>query len=190
MKKKQKQGKVDINEDNPFELFILSTQIRYCFYAETHKILGNTFGMCIIQDFEALTPNTLARTIETVEGGGLVVFLLRTIDSLKQLHTIAMDIHARYRTEAHQDVVGRFNERFILSLASCNRCLVVDDSLNILPVSSHSLELKAVQPAPTNEELKELKSQMQDTQPVGSLLNCCVTLDQVQKFCLKLYIHN
>ena len=48
----------------------------------------------------------MARTIETVEGGGLVVLLLRTIDSLKQLHTIAMDVHARYRTEAHQDVVG------------------------------------------------------------------------------------
>lgn len=25
--------------------------------------------MCVLQDFEALTPNLLARTIETVEGG-------------------------------------------------------------------------------------------------------------------------
>lgn len=49
MKQKRKQGKVDINEDDPFELFILSTSIRYCYYAETHKILGNTFGMCILQ---------------------------------------------------------------------------------------------------------------------------------------------
>ena len=71
--------------------------------------------------------------------------------------------------------------RFILSLASCNRCLVVDDQLNILPVSSHSFEIKLVTPTQTNEELKELKSNMQDTQPVGSLLNCCCTLDQVLK---------
>ena len=49
MKQKKKNGKVDINEDDPFELFILSTNIRYCYYSETHKILGNTFGMCIIQ---------------------------------------------------------------------------------------------------------------------------------------------
>lgn len=49
MKQKRKQGKVDVNEDDPFELFILSTSIRYCYYAETHKILGNTFGMCILQ---------------------------------------------------------------------------------------------------------------------------------------------
>ena len=32
--------------------------------------------MCVIQDFETITPNLLARTIETVEGGGIVVLLL------------------------------------------------------------------------------------------------------------------
>ena len=64
------------------------------------------------QDFEALTPNLLARTVETVEGGGLVVVLLRTMTSLQQLYTLSMDVHARYRTEAHQDVVARFNERY------------------------------------------------------------------------------
>ena len=46
--------------------------------------------MCVLQDFEALTPNLLARTIETVEGGGLVVLLLKTMTSLKQLYTMAM----------------------------------------------------------------------------------------------------
>ena len=40
-------------------------------------LLGNTYGMCVLQDFEALTPNLLARTIETVEGGGAVVILLK-----------------------------------------------------------------------------------------------------------------
>lgn len=42
------------------------------------------------QDFEALTPNLLARTVETVEGGGIVVILLRTMNSLKQLYTMTM----------------------------------------------------------------------------------------------------
>ena len=58
-----------------------------------------------------MTPNLLARTIETVEGGGIAVILLRSMTSLKQLYTMSMDVHSRYRTEAHQDVVGRFNER-------------------------------------------------------------------------------
>uniref|UniRef100_A0A8D3DRI4 RNA cytidine acetyltransferase n=1 Tax=Scophthalmus maximus TaxID=52904 RepID=A0A8D3DRI4_SCOMX len=137
LQKKIKTGTLNLNQDDPFELFIAATNIRYCYYNETHKILGNTFGMCVLQDFEALTPNLLARTVETVEGGGIVVILLRTMNSLKQLYTMTMDVHSRYRTEAHQDVVGRFNERFILSLASCKNCVAIDDQLNILPISSH-----------------------------------------------------
>ena len=43
-----------------------------------------------MQDFEALTPNLLARTVETVDGGGIVVLLLRTMSSLKQLYTMTM----------------------------------------------------------------------------------------------------
>ncbi|XP_014487398.1 PREDICTED: N-acetyltransferase 10-like, partial [Dinoponera quadriceps] len=49
LQKKIKSGKLDVNEDDPFELFVVSTNIRYCYYNETHKILGNTYGMCILQ---------------------------------------------------------------------------------------------------------------------------------------------
>lgn len=181
---KIKGGKLNIDEDNPFEFFISSTKIRYCYYAETHKILGNTYGMCVLQDFEALTPNLLARTIETVEGGGIIVILLRSINSLKQLYTMTMDVHQRFRTEAHSDVVCRFNERFLLSLVSCKRCLVVNDQLTVLPISSHNLHVKPVEsntgPSENEEELKDLKNQLMDTQPVGNLVKCCKTLDQAK----------
>jgi N-acetyltransferase 10 len=46
--------------------------------------------MLVLQDYEAITPNLLARTIETVEGGGIVVLLFKTMSSLKQLYTMAM----------------------------------------------------------------------------------------------------
>ncbi|NWU77190.1 NAT10 acetyltransferase, partial [Onychorhynchus coronatus] len=202
LQKKIKSGTLNIKDDDPFELFIAATNIRYCYYNETHKILGNTFGMCVLQDFEALTPNLLARTVETVEGGGIVVILLRTMNSLKQLYTMTMallfllqwgvfslfqDVHSRYRTEAHQDVVGRFNERFILSLASCKNCLVIDDQLNILPISSHVANITPVPPQsqedrlrPQDLELRELKESLQDTQPVGVLVDGCKTLDQAK----------
>ncbi|XP_077178242.1 RNA cytidine acetyltransferase isoform X1 [Paroedura picta] len=187
LQKKIKSGTLDLKQDDPFELFVAATNIRYCYYNETHKILGNTFGMCVLQDFEAVTPNLLARTVETVEGGGIVAILLRTMNSLKQLYTMTMDVHSRYRTEAHQDVVGRFNERFILSLASCKTCMVVDDQLNILPVSSHVANIVPVPPrsqednlSPQDMELKELKESLQDTQPVGVLVETCKTLDQAK----------
>jgi len=79
-----------VPQSDPFELFISATDIRYCYYSETQKILGNTYGMLVLQDFEAVTPNLLARTIETVEGGGIVVVLMRTVKSLKQLYTMTM----------------------------------------------------------------------------------------------------
>lgn len=90
IKKEVKRGIREVNTEDPFELFLSLSNIRYCYYKETEKILGNTYGMCILQDFEALTPNLLARTIETVEGGGLVILLLKTMTSLKQLYTMNM----------------------------------------------------------------------------------------------------
>uniref|UniRef100_A0A8C2GYJ4 RNA cytidine acetyltransferase n=1 Tax=Cyprinus carpio TaxID=7962 RepID=A0A8C2GYJ4_CYPCA len=181
LQKKIKTGTLNLNKDDPFELFVAATNIRYCYYNETHKILGNTYGMCVLQDFEAVTPNLLARTIETVEGGGIVVILLRTMNSLKQLYTMTMDVHSRYRTEAHQDVVGRFNERFILSLSSCKTCVVIDDQLNILPISTHITNIKPDDGlSPREQELKDLKESLQDTQPVGVLVDSCKTMDQAK----------
>ena len=69
--------------------------------------------MLILQDFEAITPNLLCHTIETVHGGGIIIFLLSNITSLKQLYTISMDVHARYSTESNQQIEPCFNECFI-----------------------------------------------------------------------------
>lgn len=49
LQKKIKTGTLNLNQDDPFELFVAATNIRYCYYNETHKILGNTFGMCVLQ---------------------------------------------------------------------------------------------------------------------------------------------
>ena len=149
--------------------------------------MGNTYGMCILQDFEAITPNLLARTIETVEGGGLVILLLKGMNSLKQLYTLSMDIHSRYRTEAHSDVVARFNERFILSLGSCESCLVVDDELNVLPISGGKNVKQLPPPDPEMEgksasakELEEIKESLADTPAVGELVKLAKTVDQAK----------
>jgi N-acetyltransferase 10 len=199
IKKLQARGVFDADKEDPFELFVSSTQIRWCYYKETQKVLGNTYGMAVLQDFEAITPNILCRTIETVEGGGIVVLLLHTMSSLKQLYTLSMDVHDRFRTGAHQDVVGRFNERFILSLANCANCLVLDDELNVLPISRHAKNIAPLA-APTagaggdgatsaaveavvteaDRELQALKRGMASTALVGGLVNQCKTLDQAK----------
>jgi len=186
IKRNVQRGLHDPDKDDPFDLFISSTNIRWCYYKETHRILGQTFGMCVLQDFEALTPNLLARTVETVEGGGLVVLLLQSVTSLRQLYTMAMDVHARFRTEAHGDVLARFNERFILSLADCRTCLVLDDELNVLPISTKSRALVA---GPGVDQgaigaaeaaLSDLKESVAEMQPLGALVSLARTVDQAK----------
>lgn len=188
VKKQVQRGLHDPNVDDPFELFVSSTNIRYCYYKETETVLGKTFGMCILQDFEALTPNLLCRVLETVEGGGIIILLLKTMESLRQLYQLTMDAHSNFRTETHVDTEPRFNERLVLSLEDCPACLVVDDELNILPISSRlltPLEGDAVsaaeRPKTAKElELEELKATTGDAQPVGPIVAVTRTLDQAK----------
>ncbi|KOS19736.1 UPF0202 protein KRE33 [Escovopsis weberi] len=186
IKKEIRRGIREANSEDPFELFVSLHNIRYTYYKETDKILGNTFGMCILQDFEAITPNILARTIETVEGGGLVIMLLKGMTSLRQLYSLSMDAHSKYRTEAHDDVVARFNERFLLSLGGCDSCLVIDDELNVLPISGGK-NVKLLPPpspdapkTPQQLELDSIKDDNLERQPVGSLISLARTSDQAK----------
>ena len=191
IKKMVQRGLYDPAKDDPFELFCASTNIRWTYYKDSDKVLGQTFGMCVLQDFEALTPNLLARTIETVEGGGAVVILLKTLNSLKQFYTLTMDIHNRFRTESHDTVKPRFNERFMLSLGSCETCMVVDDELNILPISKHCRDIEPLEHESGDiaswdriklqqKELTALKETLGDSQPASSLVALARTIDQAK----------
>lgn len=95
-------------------------------------------------------------------------------------------MHNRYRTDAHQFVQPRFNERFILSLGSCSDCLVLDDELNVLPLSKgkditlgkgdeddRGRKKKA-------EELKDMKENLTGVEIVGALAKLARTVDQVR----------
>ncbi|XP_071931337.1 RNA cytidine acetyltransferase 1-like isoform X3 [Coffea arabica] len=186
VKKLMQRGLLDPEKVDPFSLFIESGGVSFCLYRDSDRILGNTYGMCILQDFEALTPNILARSIETVEGGGLVILLLRSLSSLSSLYTMVMDVHERFRTEAHHNIVSRFNERFLLSLGTCKSCLVMDDELNILPISSHvkSMNMSSIKEGQLvsieGQDLLNVKEQLHDVFPIGPLVKICTTLDQTK----------
>ena len=81
-------------------------------------------------------------------------------------------------------VAGRFNERLVLSLASNTNCMLMDDELNILPISSHVRD--GMKPIPLKEdgtpdvpgssdtaaELRELTESLRDVQarPVARMI--------------------
>lgn len=77
--KLRKSGKYDDAED-PFWLFQQGTQVTYCKYNDTQRLLGNSFDILVLQDFHAITPTVLCKTIETVKGGGMVILLMHTED--------------------------------------------------------------------------------------------------------------
>ena len=50
-----------------------------------------------------------------------------------------MAAHQEHADTCHtlQDIVPRFNERMVLSMATCPNCIMMDDELNVLPTSRY-----------------------------------------------------
>jgi N-acetyltransferase 10 len=127
----KKNNKKDQKNFQPDKLFNL-VKIRYCYYSEIDKIIGNTFGMCVLENFEALSPNIIAKIIETITGGGLIIFLVEKIKNLNKIHSISMDIYKKFQSESYRTVAGRFLERFMFSLNSCITFIAVDENLKTI----------------------------------------------------------
>ena len=49
MTQKNNRGTQNIEDADPFKVFILATDVRFCKYEDTHKVLGQTYSMLILQ---------------------------------------------------------------------------------------------------------------------------------------------
>jgi N-acetyltransferase 10 len=49
LKKLMQRGLMDPEKADPFSLFLETSDITYCQYKDSERVLGNTFGMCILQ---------------------------------------------------------------------------------------------------------------------------------------------
>ena len=49
IKKLMLRGLMDPEKADPFSLFLETSDITYCLYRDSERVLGNTFGMCILQ---------------------------------------------------------------------------------------------------------------------------------------------
>jgi N-acetyltransferase 10 len=72
-----------------------------------------------------------------------------------------------------------------LSLASCKSCLVMDDELNILPISRASRAIAAVPKRDVDDnadppELKDIKESLKETDIVGNIVSKARTADQAK----------
>jgi len=139
LKAQRRKGASDSASDDADPLSrLLSSGSAECvpYRSASKRALGRTFRTVVLQDFQSLTPNLLAKASECCAGGGSVILLVHRLPSLSSLYTLAMDVHTRFRTESHQEAIARFNERMLLKLSQCDCALVLDDELNVLPISS------------------------------------------------------
>lgn len=65
LKKMSQRGLLDPEQEDPFSLFVASTNIRYCYYNETQNILGNTFGMAVLQVNRGIFEDSSSSAIST-----------------------------------------------------------------------------------------------------------------------------
>ncbi len=112
-------------------------------------------------------------------------FAERNPDTLALLQ----DAHAKYNASASSasddEPVARFNERFLLSLGACASCLVLDDELNVLPLSKGK-DIAALDENASGKgkgkaddaELQLLRQEVRGTHVVSELVREAKTRDQ------------
>ena len=62
--------------------------------------------------------------------------------TLKNIYSMTMNVHERFRTDAFDKVKPLFNERMILSMASNPGIIFLDDELNLLQISQKMEEIE------------------------------------------------
>ena len=172
-KEMKEKGLLDEEVANQLDRFLNENKPRYCKYKDTASILGNTYGVLILQDFKDITPNILARTVETVSGGGTILMLLEKMSEIEQVKNMTMSYH-----EGLESSERRFNRRFVHSLPKIGNFIAIDSEFNVLrkivdkPIIEHFDSSDA--------ELKRVKERVADTEFVGPIVDKVMTIDQAQ----------
>lgn len=189
-KNHKKKSKILVNDEIKSykkENFFKNIDINYCYYDETRRILGNTYGMCIFEDLEYISPNILARIIETIEGGGIVIFIVEGLNSTKKLTDLSLGLHRNIKSHVFSKITSRFIRNFIFSISECPTFLhLSEDRVN----SPKSLRLiksgnisKIVLDSKIDERKKlyyELIINTNNMEPLTSLLAKTKTFDQAR----------
>ena len=169
------------NNNNHFSDFIPNSKIKFCSYRDSSKVLGQTYQILILQDFSEITPNILARTVETISGGGIIFLVLPQINDIKDLSTIPMSFDTSLYSEIYGNAFPRFSKRFLRSLTKCHNCLIFSSKENgELELINQDPILSDKPESVDNEELKEVKEKVSEIFPVGPIVNNALTNDQSQ----------
>lgn len=164
---------------NKIHVFLQSRKIRYCRYKDTSSILGKTYDMLILQNFEDITPNNFARTIETVSGGGTILLLLESMQNLKDMYNVSMSFHKGMRDDQlFGTTTNNLALRFYKSIQSCGNCVCIDDEYNVL---SQVIEKPKTDTFIVDDKkLNDIKKEVSEVRTIGQIVSQTVTYDQAE----------
>lgn len=161
--------------------------INYCYYGETQKILGNSYGMCILEDFELVTPNILARIIETIEGGGIIILSIETTNSIKNLKKFSSNLKENRSSHFFPTLTNRFLKNLIFSVLECPSFVHLSEVKMVSKRNFkiiHQGNLGKIFLDPKVQEKKKLYNEIisntNNMEPLTSLLAKTKTFDQAR----------
>jgi N-acetyltransferase 10 len=156
-------------EDSEFFKWIKTHDPEYISYRESNRVLGRTCDMLILQDFEALTPNMIACSMETVRGGGSIVLLLDREKSINEIINKKSDLVEEM--SSYDKPTPRFNRRIFKSLTQSSNAIFLDSKLRVMDITKE-INIK-------NTVKKPVKN-LPDQDETPPLLKMCKTFDQFQ----------
>ncbi|EPR79922.1 N-acetyltransferase 10 [Spraguea lophii 42_110] len=160
--KRKQNAEIEINKDDPFEVFISTTDINYVNYDEIDTILGNTYNILVIQDFSKCSPNMLAKAVETIEGGGIIIFMLND-DELYE-----------YEDKKCKDL---YYNRFIRALKESPSALFLDSEFNPIERKLYAHCEEEIE----MEQIEDIKyTEFEENENFKKIINKCITEDQRQ----------
>lgn len=99
------------DEDTPQNLMLRHATIKFMYYKDTARALGQTYDILVLQEAAKVTPNILCHTIETIQGGGFIIL----VDSNGALKKGDM-----------------FIARMLSYIRGCENALIVNDVLDVV----------------------------------------------------------
>lgn len=142
--KKMKQGLYESESDNPFELFLTSADIRFCYYKDTQSILGSTYEALIFQDFEKSDRQHIVPDHRNGAGRRCCLFHAEIdAESPAAIQSVDGRPQSVQNGRVFGEVQPHFNERMMLSLVVSDAALFMDDELNLIQ-NQHQAERHGV----------------------------------------------
>ena len=143
--------------------------------------------MCILEDFELVTPNILARIIETVEGGGIIILSIETTNSIKNLKKFSSTLKENRSSHFFPALTNRFMKNLIFSVLECPIFLHLSQIKMISKRNFkliHKGDLEKISLDPKVQEKKKLYNEIisntNNMEPLTSLLAKTKTFDQAR----------